>query len=130
MAEAVLPLGLPASELPAFIGGLATGDIASIVTLPGVTPTVIGTAAAALQRAWAESAAYGWYSLIPVVVIGIISCLCLKGVKEQMTDQIDGKALQSSQHRKSDLAYMLLPPAPVDAPVHHDLPAREASSPA
>jgi len=89
VAEAVLPLGLSTANLPAFIGDLATGDIAAIMQIPGVTTEMLEVGGAALQNAWAQSVKYGWYSLIPPAAIGIISCACLQPVSADMNDQVD-----------------------------------------
>ncbi|KAL8276424.1 hypothetical protein RQP46_011176 [Phenoliferia psychrophenolica] len=89
IAEAVLPLGLLPTDLPAFIGSLASGDIATLSKLHNVTPQMIGAGFAGYQRAWADSARYGWYSLMGPVVIGIVSCALLQPINEDMNNQID-----------------------------------------
>ena len=89
VASAVVPLGLEPAYLPDFIGNLALGNIPAVLRIPGVTPQMLGAGFTAYQKAWAESVRYGWYSLIPIVAIGAISCALLGPVKEDMDSQVD-----------------------------------------
>jgi Holliday junction resolvasome RuvABC DNA-binding subunit len=55
IAKTVLPLGLPITSLPAFIGTLATGDEAALVKIPGVSLQILGAAVLELKQTYAAT---------------------------------------------------------------------------
>lgn len=52
IAEATVPLGFSADQVPALAIALQTGETAALATIPGATPEVIGAAAVALNYAY------------------------------------------------------------------------------
>lgn len=72
IAAAVLPLGLPPAELPAFIGALAGQDKAALAQLPGVTPQMIGAGVHALQTAYLASFKNVWVAAAVFAGVTII----------------------------------------------------------
>lgn len=55
IAKTVLPLGLPVTSLPAFIGALATGDEAALIEIPGVSLPMLGAAVLELKQTYAAT---------------------------------------------------------------------------
>jgi hypothetical protein len=62
IAEAVLPLGLPASSLPQFIDGLASENNTLVGMAPGVTPRIIEAGVGGLYEAYSQGFRYVWIS--------------------------------------------------------------------
>lgn len=60
IAGAVLPLGLPASSLPAFIGDLAANNQTALTTVPGVTGQIIGAGVGGLFEAYSIGFRFVW----------------------------------------------------------------------
>lgn len=80
VAAAVLPLGFPASELGAFIGLLASGNIAGVLALPGATPQILAAGGAALKGAFVSAFKNVWIYVAATSAAGVISeCRQLEG---------------------------------------------------
>jgi hypothetical protein len=60
IAEAVLPLGLPISSLPAFIRDLTAQNSTGLMLIPGVTPQIIGAGAGGLLEAYSIGFRFVW----------------------------------------------------------------------
>lgn len=54
VAAAVLPLGLPQSELPGLLEAIATGSPTAILKVPGITSEIIAATARAVRVSYAE----------------------------------------------------------------------------
>ncbi|KAK0129671.1 hypothetical protein ONS96_000234 [Cadophora gregata f. sp. sojae] len=72
IAGAVLPLGLPPSSLPDFIGALAHSDTASLPGIPGVTPEIIGAGVGGLFEAFSIGFRYVWVAAGCFTVVAAI----------------------------------------------------------
>lgn len=72
IAAAVLPAGLPASSLPAFITDLANSDTAALVTVPGVTPAIIGAGVEGLYEAYSIGFRFVWIAAGCFTVVAAI----------------------------------------------------------
>jgi hypothetical protein len=60
IAAAVIPLGLAPENIESFITALANNDQATLMTIPGVTPQIIGAGVNALKTAFAASFRNVW----------------------------------------------------------------------
>jgi hypothetical protein len=72
VAAAVVPLGLPPAELPAFIGALASGNIPAALKLPGVTPEMLQAGGAALLSTFAYAFKYVWVFAACISAVGFV----------------------------------------------------------
>jgi hypothetical protein len=72
IAEAVLPLGLPQSSLPEFIGDLANNNFTALTAVPGVTPQIIGAGVGGLFDAYALAFRYVWIAAGCFTVAAVI----------------------------------------------------------
>ena len=79
--------GLPTSSVAALLLGLSTGE--GLADVPGITPEILGAAVNASEWAYAHAYRLAWWSVFPFVVIALVSVLCLKGVKELMTERVE-----------------------------------------
>jgi hypothetical protein len=77
IAAAVLPLGLPASSLTAFIGDLAAQNTTALVTVPGVTPEIIGAGVGGLYEAYSLGFRFVWVAAACFTVLAAICKLHL-----------------------------------------------------
>ncbi|TKA34670.1 hypothetical protein B0A54_13814 [Friedmanniomyces endolithicus] len=89
VAAAAVSGGLPVASVPALLGAMATGEGLNATNIPGLTVEVLGAAADASHWAYAHAYRLAWWSVFPFVVIALISVVCLKGVKELMTERVE-----------------------------------------
>lgn len=89
VSKAALDAGLPASSLGDLFKAMATGDPAAFAAVVGLTPEILGYAMHASQNAYAAAYRLAWASIIPFVVLAIVAVVCLKGVKELMTEKVE-----------------------------------------
>ena len=87
VAEAATSAGLPASSVPALMAAMMTGE--GLMDVPGITPAILGAAANASHWAYARAYRLAWWSVLPFVVLAIVSVVCLKNVKELMTERVE-----------------------------------------
>ncbi|KAH8900627.1 MFS general substrate transporter [Thozetella sp. PMI_491] len=86
VAAAAEGAGLPASSVPALIAAIKSGQTSGV---PGATPDVWAAALDASRWQYARAYNLAWASIIPFVVLGIVSIAFLKGVKELMTEKVE-----------------------------------------
>jgi hypothetical protein len=87
LAGAIVQAGLPLTSVPGFIGTFLT-DPTQLATVPGVTPQVIGAAAAASKIAYAESLRFVWYTTIPFGVMTTIAVLVMGNTRKYQTNRV------------------------------------------
>lgn len=75
IAAAVLPLGVPPTELEAFIGALAGNDQAALAQLPNVTPQIIGAGVHALQSTYLSSFKAVWIAAAAISAATVLGKL-------------------------------------------------------
>lgn len=73
IAEAMMPLGLPASSLPLLIQDLVTGDMEALQQVEGVNSTIITAAVMGLKTAYMESFRYIWIIAIAIAAFAVLS---------------------------------------------------------
>lgn len=76
VAERSVAAGLPVTSVEALLVGITSGSAALLEKVPGITPTIIAVAEAAIAQAYADSFRY----------LGI--SFWIKSTKDQMTSQI------------------------------------------
>jgi hypothetical protein len=81
VAAAVLNAGLPEQSLPTLLGDLATGNIAGLSKIPGVTTQVLAAAGEAVPLAFTKS-----YQVV------YLTSLVFGGVAIIFASLVDGKA--------------------------------------
>jgi len=72
IAAAALPLGLPASSLPALIKDLASNQTALLVKIPGISEKIIGASVNALLQAYKDSFQSVWIATACFAAIGLV----------------------------------------------------------
>jgi hypothetical protein len=89
VSAAAVSAGLPQSSLPALFKALASSEPEATAEVPGMTSVILAEVLNASH--WAYSRAYNvaWASVIPFVVLALLSVACLKGVEELMTDHTE-----------------------------------------
>jgi hypothetical protein len=87
VGAAAMKAGLPATGLPALVGGIATGNSTLIMSALDVTPSIIEAASAAATDSYIKSFHHGWDTALPFVAIALLIVLALDGpkIKTQMT---------------------------------------------
>lgn len=96
VGNAAVQAGLPESSVPDLLKAFATGTGFSDV--PGINATIQAAAVDASHWAYAHAYRLAWASIIPFVVLALVSILFLKGVKELMTEKVEATV----EHVKKD----------------------------
>lgn len=102
VTAAAVGAGLPTSSIPAFLEAMATG--VGLTDVPGANGKVLVAAAKASEWAYARAYNLAWWSIVPFVVIALISVACLKGVAELMTERVEAPVEHVEQTHGKDLA--------------------------
>ncbi|KAI6800267.1 aldolase [Hortaea werneckii] len=87
VGNAALNAGLPDDSVPALLDSISSGQ--GIDEVPGVTSTIVEAALDASHWTYAPAYRLAWWSIFPFVALALIAVLCLKGVKDQMTEQVE-----------------------------------------
>jgi hypothetical protein len=89
VAAAAAGAGLPETSLQAFVGAMLTQDESALSQIAGVTPSIIGAAAAAVKQAFADSIRVVYLIAIPFGVIACIACCFLGDLRSVMNYRVD-----------------------------------------
>jgi len=87
VAGSAIAAGLPESSVPSLLEAFGRGIPLS--TVPGATEAVIAAASKTSQDLYAKAYAVGWASIIPFVVVAMVSVYFLKSVSSQMTEHVE-----------------------------------------
>lgn len=99
VTAAALKAGLPSSSVPALLEAMATG--LGLSEVPGISPSILAAASDASHWAYAHAYRLAWASIIPFVVLALVCVICLKGVKELMTEKVEATVEQLEQREKT-----------------------------
>ncbi|KAI5363648.1 putative major facilitator transporter Str1/Tri12, MFS transporter superfamily [Septoria linicola] len=103
IVQAVIPAGLPPQSIGPFIGAFASGARDALAQIPGVTPAVIGAAAAgAYQQAFADGVRVVFIIATPFGLVGCILCLLLPSFKDRMDYLVEAPLEDLHKHRKHE----------------------------
>ena len=102
ISDAAVSAGLPKSSVPALLEAMTTG--VGLDDVPEITPAILGAAADASHWAYAHAYNLAWWSILPFVVIALISVACLKGVKELMTEKVEATVERVDQDDLKEVA--------------------------
>lgn len=85
---AVLPLGLPASSIPALLAALPQGS-AALMKVPGISTTIAAAAGGALQQAYVHALRTTALSSLSFGIIAIVSCALCNDIGKKMNEKIE-----------------------------------------
>ncbi|OCT50237.1 siderophore iron transporter [Cladophialophora carrionii] len=89
IAAAVLPLGLSVDLLPEFIGALSNRNQTALMSIPGVTPTIIGAGAQGLQQAYLSSFKDIWMAAAAFAAVAVIVSAFLINPAKDLNMHVD-----------------------------------------
>lgn len=89
VGAAATSAGLSASNIPAFLTALTSQDSAALAAVPGVNPTIIDAALAALKQAFADSLRVVYIIAVPFGVVACVACFFLGDMKQTMNYRVD-----------------------------------------
>ena len=89
VASAAIGAGLPPANVPAFIQALTSKNDAALAAVPGVNPSIIGAAVAALTQAFADSLRVVYIIAVPFGVLACIACCFLGDMRKTMNYMVD-----------------------------------------
>jgi len=92
IAGAVLPLGLPMTSLPQFIGDLASSNTTDLPNVPGVTPQIIGAGVGGLFEAFSLGFRYVWIAAGVFMFVAAIAAFFLVDPVKEFNNHIDAPA--------------------------------------
>jgi hypothetical protein len=79
--------GLPSDSVPALLAALAAGTAGGGVE--GATDAVWAAAVAESKLQYAAAYRLAWASIIPFVVLATVAIVCMRGVGELMTEEVE-----------------------------------------
>ena len=100
VAAAALKAGLPETSLRAFVGAIATQNIAALHTIPGANPAIIGAALVAVKQALADSYRVVYIIGAPFALLGTILSFFVEDLAKTMNYRVD--APMEEMHAKRD----------------------------
>jgi hypothetical protein len=98
VTAAAIKAGLPAKSVPALLEAMATG--VGLTDVPGIDPSILAAASNASEWAYAHAYRLAWASIVPFVVLALVAVICLKGVKELMTEKVEATVEEVEQREK------------------------------
>ncbi|KAG7406212.1 Trichothecene efflux pump TRI12 [Fusarium oxysporum f. sp. rapae] len=107
IAEAALPLGLPASSLPALIQGLASQNKQAVAAVPGLTPEIAQAAVVGMKKAYLIAFRNAWIVSASFCALLLISCFFIKEQESEFDASIDAPVEINSKTLEVD---EILPP--------------------
>ncbi len=72
IADAIIPLGVPPSQVGRFIGALMAHEDEALFRIEGVTPQVVGAGVKALKGTFSEAFKRVWYAAAGFVALAAI----------------------------------------------------------
>jgi hypothetical protein len=85
---AVLPLGLPASSIPAVLSALPQGS-AALMKVPGISTAIAAAAGGALQESYKIALRTTALSSLSFGIIAIIACVLCNDIGKKMDNKIE-----------------------------------------
>lgn len=103
VAKAAAEAGLVSTSIPAFVGAIASGDVAALAKVPGVSEKMIGLGVAAFKQAFADSIRIVYIIAAPLGLLATISAWGLTNFRKTMNYKVDAplESLQAS-HRHEE----------------------------
>lgn len=89
---AVLPLGLPPSSIPSFIGNMTAGKTDTLAQIPGISGPIIQAGGHAVLEAFAVAFRYVWVLAGCFSFVALIAALFLQDPKTEFNVKIDAPA--------------------------------------
>lgn len=104
VGKAAISAGLPASSVPAFVGALASKNMTTLTTIPGITPAITGAGVTGLKQAAADGIRAVFMIAAPFGALGAICCFYLGSLKDQMNYHVDApiEALHAKKHQHGE----------------------------
>ncbi|KAK2925946.1 MFS transporter superfamily [Fusarium oxysporum f. sp. vasinfectum] len=102
IAEAALPLGLPASSLPALIQGLASQNKQAVAAVPGLTPEIAQAAVLGMKKAYLIAFRNAWIVSASFCSLLLISCFFIKEQESEFDASIDAPVEINSKTMEVD----------------------------
>ncbi|KAL3456983.1 fungal trichothecene efflux pump [Aspergillus heterothallicus] len=100
IASAAGSAGVPESSIPLLIQAYASGDEASLASIPGTSSSTLSVITHASRTAYARSFSYIWYTLIAWCGVSVIVALMYHSTAAYMNDEV-AAPIQSRRQRKS-----------------------------
>ncbi|KAH7411852.1 major facilitator superfamily domain-containing protein [Phaeosphaeria sp. MPI-PUGE-AT-0046c] len=99
VGSAAVAAGLPKSSVAALLASMKgkTAKTAKGQGIPGANAEIMSAAWNASYWSYTRAYRLGWWSVVPFVALAAISCACMKGVKELMTEKIEATVEHESK---------------------------------
>ncbi|TAQ86944.1 hypothetical protein B7494_g4740 [Chlorociboria aeruginascens] len=87
VTSTAITAGLPSSSIESLLQALASG--AGFNEVPGMRAEILGDVMRTSRDVYAGAYRRAWGSIVPFVILGLVSVAFLKGVKELMTEKVE-----------------------------------------
>jgi hypothetical protein len=101
VSAAAIQAGLPAKSVPALLEAMAKG--VGLAEVAGINAAIEGNVILASEWAYAHAYRLAWASIIPFVARALVAVVCLKGVKELMTEKVEATVERVQMQEKVSL---------------------------
>jgi hypothetical protein len=102
IGSAATQAGLPESSVEKLVKAMETGKKSLVKAIPGISPDIIHAATNASWKTYARAYNLAWWSILPFVVISIVSLCFLRGVKELMTEKVEATVEHLKRHDEEE----------------------------
>ena len=100
VAAAAIAGGVPMQYVMSFVGAFLKNDMATLKTIPEVTPGVIASALEALDHALADSFRVIYIIAIPFGAVAVILCFFIEDLSKLMTYRVEAPVEELTAKRK------------------------------
>ena len=108
VSSAAIAAGLPSSSVPALLAGMKGKSASKFrgTGIPGINETIINAAWDASHWSYARAYRLGFWSVVPFVALATIAVLCMRGVKDLMTERVEATVERDSDDEKEKIEGM------------------------
>lgn len=98
VSSAAIAAGLPLSSVPALLTGMKGKSASKFrgAGIPGMNETIINAAWDASHWSYARAYRLGFWSVVPFVALATVAVLCMRGVKNLMTERVEATVERDS----------------------------------
>ncbi|KAK1912184.1 hypothetical protein P3342_009783 [Pyrenophora teres f. teres] len=105
ISSAAITAGLPASSVPALLAGMKGKSALTFrgSGITGMNETIINAAWDASHWSYARAYRLGFWSVVPFVALATVAVLCMRGVKNLMTERVEATVERDSDDEKEKI---------------------------
>lgn len=88
VVPSIVQAGLPASSVPQFLAAFTAGQVDQLPKIPGVTPEIIGVAAATVKESYVKSFKIVYLATIAFGSLSVITAFAIPNIDNRLTNDV------------------------------------------